>query len=336
MAEDSNISWTDHTFNPWRGCTKVSEGCAHCYAETLSKRNPAILGEWGPGKPRVLASTAMWKQPLKWNEKAAWLDEHWHEGHLGDHPRPRRPRVFSASLADWLDEEIPPQWLARLLRLIGSTPALDWQLLTKRPQNWSRLIEAALLCQKIPPSGDRELDWAVDWIEGRAIPPNVWMGTTVENQARAEERIPALLRIPAGVRFLSCEPLLGPVNMLEILINHKFSWCDGAGPGGLLTRMASMPWIHWLIIGGESGGGRRPFDHPWADLLASQCRAAGIACYVKQDGHALPGQRGTLSDSLWSLKQFPAVADALWSQKHFPIPTEMEREGPQALPSPHP
>ncbi len=313
MAQNSNISWTDHTFNPWRGCTKVSEGCAHCYAEALSKRNPALLGEWGPGKPRVLASDAMWRQPMKWNREAVLLDEHWHQGTSGGLPQPRRPRVFCASLADWLDEEIPPQWLARLLRLIGSTPALDWQMLTKRPQNWSRLLEAALLSQKIPPSGDPELDWAVDWIEWRAIPPNVWMGTTVENQARAEERIPALLRIPAGVRFLSCEPLLGPANLTKWVYGVSG---DGAlnplsgyvtGDGCYEPRQDNDHRIDWVICGGESGPGRRPFHHAWAESLAAQCQTAGVACYVKQDGHHHPGQRGTLSDHLWSLKQFPAA-----------------------------
>ena len=103
MAENSKIEWCDHTFNPWRGCTKVSEGCAHCYAETLSKRNPAVLGEWGHGKPRVKASPPMWQQPLKWNR----------DGRLS-----LRPRVFCASLADWLDEEVPIEWLAEFLELI--------------------------------------------------------------------------------------------------------------------------------------------------------------------------------------------------------------------------
>jgi protein gp37 len=148
MAQNSNIEWTDHTFNAWIGCTKVSPGCANCYAEARDQRF-AGGAHWGKGAPRQRTSAANWKQPLRWNRQAvaqqveldnrrkaigAPLDVCWIA---------RRPRVFCASLADWLDAEVPIEWLADLLSLIHATPFLDWQLLTKRPENWKARIEAA-------------------------------------------------------------------------------------------------------------------------------------------------------------------------------------------------
>jgi len=181
MAENSAISWTDHTFNPWMGCTKVSEGCKNCYAERdFDKRRHLV--EWGPGKPRVRTSEANWKKPLAWNRKAE------KDG--------VRPRVFCASLADWLDPEVPVAWLADLLALIQETPHLDWLLLTKRPQLW-RWCMLGVLDTPIGAS----LKMVRDWFEGVA-PANIWIGATVENEKNTT-RIPYLLQIPARVRFLS-------------------------------------------------------------------------------------------------------------------------------------
>lgn len=158
MAANSNIEWTDHTFNPVRGCTKVSAGCAHCYAETMSKRNPKVLGIWGDNGTRVVASETMWREPRKWNVEA-----------FRNHTR---RRVFCASLSDVCEDR--PEWVSprlRLKELIEDTPYLDWQLLTKRPENYLRLF------------------WKSNW------PRNVWAGTSVENQEAADKRIPHLLRV---------------------------------------------------------------------------------------------------------------------------------------------
>lgn len=270
MAENSKIEWTTHTFNPWTGCTKVSPGCAHCYAEGWSKRSGIV--KWGKGQPRRRTLDANWREPLKWDRDAA-------ESGI-------RARVFCASLADWLDDEVPIEWLADLLDLIRLTPNLDWLLLTKRPENWQSRITAAR--NHFTPSNFETALWLNNWlppspvgkdcretasglIEKMVTPPhNVWIGTTVEDQTRAELRLPDLLvDIPARIRFLSCEPLLGPVNL------------------SLRADRMDMPkGIDWIIAGGESGPGCRPFDPDWARSLRDQCAAAGVAFFMKQMGGA--------------------------------------------------
>lgn len=276
MAENSKIEWTDHTFNPWRGCTKVSPGCAHCYAETLAKRNPKTLGEWGLGKPRVLASEAMWKQPLKWNHA-----EEQKQGSHAEFVNYRRPRVFCASLADWLDEEVPAEWLFRLMTVIAQTPNLDWLLLTKRPQNFEARLKAAADQCTVDPLDITDRIYA--WIAGTRIPHNVWIGTTVEDQRRADERIPLLLNIPAKVRFLSCEPLLGVV---DLRIPELRGAMDDPRFGGNFRDFNEA--IHWVIAGGESGGKARPMHPDWARSLRDQCQAAGVPFLFKQWGEWLP------------------------------------------------
>lgn len=272
MAENSKIEWTDHTFNPWRGCTKVSPGCANCYAETLSHRNPKVLGEWGKGKPRVRASAAMWREPLKWNQ-AEESKRVSHSEFVENH----RPRVFCASLADWLDDEVPIEWLADLLALIHATPNLDWLLLTKRPQNWSERLAA---CAPFREVGSPQFLWELNWLAQGVPPANVWIGTTVEDQQRADERIPHLLNIPAKVRFLSCEPLLGPVDLSAFI---------GRVPNITGERIDPYNFgLDWVIAGGESGPKARPMHPDWARSIRDQCAAAGVAYHFKQWGEWAP------------------------------------------------
>ena len=269
MAENSAIEWTDHTFNPWTGCTKVSPGCAHCYAESWAKRSGTV--QWGPGKPRRRTKT--WGDPVKWNaaENNALVSH-------SEFTNPRRPRVFSASLADWLDDEVPIEWFADLLVLIATTPNLDWLLLTKRPQNFAkRTIEASDLTDH-PGSS-----YATQWGGFGRIPNNVWIGTTVENQEMADLRIPQLIQIPARIRFLSCEPLIGPV----VLPTH-LGKIDGPG---LISHGYLNDWIHWVIAGGESGPSARSMHPDWARSLRDQCSAANVPFLFKQWGEWLPGSQ---------------------------------------------
>ncbi len=236
MGENSAIEWTDHTFNPWIGCTKVSPGCDHCYAEHLATNRLGVA--WGPHAERRRTADSTWRQPLAWNRKAE------REG--------QRARVFCASLADVFDNQVPAEWRQDLWDLIARTPHLDWLLLTKRPQN---------IAQMLPGS------WGTTYPRGWE---HVWLGTTVENQAEAERRIPQLVRVPAKVRFLSCEPLLGPLDLAKAC---RFPGRDfGAQP------------LDWIIAGGESGPGARPAHPDWFRSLRDQCAEANVPFFFKRWG----------------------------------------------------
>lgn len=265
MGENSNIEWCHHTFNPWEGCTKVGPGCDHCYAETRNNRFGG--GNWGAGAPRRRTSPANWKKPLKWNRDAAASGV--------------RPRVFCASLADWLDKEVPFEWLADLLNLIRQTPHLDWLLLTKRIGNWdSRLDGVHAHAYYGTDDGDAELfDWIDGWLNGKA-PANVWVGATVVNQKEADRDIPKLLNVPAKVRWLSMEPLLDHVDLT--------SWIGGhIGVCGY--RVSPNPkWIDWIVVGGESGPSARPMHPEWVRNLRDQCLAADVPFLFKQWGEWAP------------------------------------------------
>lgn len=276
MGQESKIEWTDHTFNPWWGCTKVSPGCKFCYAETLATRWDKDV--WGPKKPRRMMSEAYWKRPERWNREAEAAGV--------------RKRVFCASMADVFEgpSTMPEESWApvnearhRLLNLIHDTPNLDWQLLTKRPQNVAEMYRDWLenTC-----GSSRYQDNRFDYDSGYLT--NIWLGTSVENQKEADERIPELLKIPAKVRFLSCEPLLGPVDLTRIALRVQ----DGSVEINALTGEEGgdryLPLVHWVICGGESGHGARPMHPDWAQSLRDQCTAAGVAFFFKQWGEWLP------------------------------------------------
>jgi protein gp37 len=253
MGEQTGIEWTDHTFNPWIGCTKVSAACDNCYAESFAKRYG--WARWGHGEERKRTSPANWHKPMQWNRAAAAAGV--------------RRRVFCASLADVFDAEVPDQWRIELMDLIRATPHLDWLLLTKRPQ----------------------VAWKFFHYHG-PVPDNVWMGTTVENNAAAKARLPPLLGIRARVHFLSCEPLQEELELDSIWLAE----------------------LDWIICGGESGHGARPMQRDWARALRDDCQRAGIWFFFKQWGdHDEMGSRvgkkaaGAMLDNReW--KEFPRAA----------------------------
>lgn len=285
MAENSHISWTDNTFNPWMGCTKVSPACQHCYAERdMDHRYGKVA--WGPGGTRVKTSTANWNKPLKWNREATAED---------------RLLVFCASLADVFEEwaglihdssgdiicrpyleseNVPEFWCAsdpeslrtdpqgwrpitmhdlrrELFSVIDKTPNLDWLLLTKRPENVERM-----------------------WIGGHR--PNVILGTSIENQEWADKRLPHLHAAKrhglVASTFVSAEPLVGPI-MLQ-------GACDG-----LVYNHLGGEGIDWVIAGGESGPCARPCKPEWFRSLRDQSEAAGIPFHFKQWGEFDEGER---------------------------------------------
>lgn len=268
--ENSNIEWTDHTFNPWIGCAKVSPGCHHCYAETLMDTRYGRV-KWGKGQPRSRTSAANWRKPRQWNKAAEGATQ--------------RPRVFCASLADWLDDEVPIEWLAELMDLIRETPNLDWLLLTKRPENFDRLGDAISYAEQ-----DTRY-WLSEWSGGEA-PHNVWVGTTVEDQQRADERIPALLDIPARCRFLSCEPLLGPLDL-----SGFFGGPYVGLPGDVVVPNYNFG-IDWVIVGGESGPKARPIKKEWVRDIRDRCDVAQVAFFFKQWGGVRPAENGRILDGM--------------------------------------
>ena len=269
MSQNSKIEWTDHTFNPWTGCTKVSPGCDGCYAEAWSKRAGPKVGKWGPGMPRVRTTPANWSLPLRWNAQAdAFMAQHG-----------RRQRVFCASLADVFDNEVPELWRWNLFRLIHATPNLDWLLLTKRIGNAADMLEeaaAAALCD----FEGRHRWSAVPW-------SHVWIGATVVNQLEADRDIPKLLATPAARRFLSMEPLLGPVDLTAVRLTVSagyFGDCLEWHHRPHSERYTRWPGIDWVIVGGESGPRARPMHPDWARRLRDQCQAAGVPFLFKQWG----------------------------------------------------
>ncbi len=248
MSENSKIEWPHHTFNPWWGCTRVSAGCVNCYAATFARRFDV---QWGPQAQRRIASPDTWAKPLDWNRKAQRQGV--------------RRRVFCASMADVFEDR--PELNApriQLFNLILETPHLDWLLLTKRIENVMTMIPAA---------------WQT------ALPGNVWLGTTVENQAMADKRIPELLKVPSRIRFLSCEPLLGPVDL-----HFERSFEEGG------EQQYRMDGLHWVICGGESGHGARPMHPDWALDLMYQCFAASVPFFFKQWGGVNKKQAGRVLD----------------------------------------
>lgn len=229
MGENTKIEWATHTFNPWVGCSRVSPACDNCYAANgiFAKFNGV---EWGKGTPRHLTGDDNWKKPICWHRKAAKAGV--------------RASVFCASEADIFENhpQLPP-WRERLWTLIEDTPILDWLLLTKRPGNILKMMPAG------------------------GFGSNVWLGTTVESQAYAKARIKQLLRASAPVHFLSCEPLLGPLDLREWLGHDS---------------------INWVIAGGESGPGARPTDPQLFVSLRDQCLEFDVAFHFKQWGEWTP------------------------------------------------
>lgn len=267
MGLNSSIEWTDHTFNPWWGCTKVSPACDHCYAEKHANR--FFPGIWGVGAKRRLFENSHWDQLITLDKAAAKAGN--------------RPRVFCASMADVFDNH--PDVIGareRLWMYIARTPNLDWLLLTKRIGNLDRMYPLA-------------------WHE--EPPKNVWLGISVANQVEADRDIPKLLAAPAHIRFLSCEPLLGEIDLLpfqkgnctvcagsgEVLASGPTTTfpedddglqrCDECGGKG---TWEDNPGLDWVIVGGESGANARFMDYDWAFRIAQNCQEMGVAFFMKQ------------------------------------------------------
>ncbi|SEB77771.1 DUF5131 family protein [Rhodobacter sp. 24-YEA-8] len=286
MADRTSIEWTDATWNVLRGCSRVSQGCVNCYAEVMAARF-SKPGQWGHGRAEMVqcqdgSVDHRWTGKVAFVEDALDLPLRW--------KKPRR--IFVNSTSDLFHESVPDDWIDRVFAVMALCPRHTFQVLTKRPEraqayltnpNLQRDIEAAAGAWL----GEDAECFVANWINGWSRPqeassdsnpangtvrrwplPNVWIGTSVEDQKTADERIPKLLAAPAAVRFVSAEPLLGPVK----IFNNDI----GPDPDGLL--------LDWVIVGGESGPGARPMHPDWARDLRDQCVSAGTPFFFKQWG----------------------------------------------------
>jgi protein gp37 len=253
MGERTAIEWTSATVNAWIGCTNISPGCDRCYAERMARR----LGvRWGADQQRL--RTKRWRDTLAALDRKAKREK-------------RRIKVFPNSMSDCFDGDVPEQWRLELLIAPEQFDSLDFQFLTKRVGNVARMV----------PEG---------WLHGR-WPRNAWLGITVVNQTEAARDIPKLLKLPAPVRFLSCEPLLGRVDLCEPLgmwWNQTMKCFEATGARFNCGGADGRSGIDWVIAGGESGHGARPMHPDWARSLRDQCAAAGVPFFFKQWGEHLP------------------------------------------------
>jgi protein gp37 len=250
MATTSHIEWTEMTWNPVRGCTRVSEGCRNCYAERIASRF-SQNGRPYEGLAVITPAGPRWTNSVRMLPELLEQPLHW-----------RRPRtVFVNSMSDLFHDDVPTPFVARVFEVMASTPQHTYQLLTKRSK---RLVRVA-----------SELEW----------PSNVWMGVSVENDSYSF-RADHLRSVPAAVRFLSVEPMLGPVPSLDL---------EG---------------IRWVIAGGESGPGARPIRREWLADLRDRCLTCGVAFFFKQWGGRTPKAGGReLDGRTWD--ELPPVSMAV-------------------------
>lgn len=273
---ETSIEWTDRTWNPVRGCSRVSDGCRNCYAERIAARFSKGRGAKRQGEFQGFATLENGKS--RWTGKVELI-----ESKLTEPLHWRKPsRIFVNSMSDLFHEGVPDEAIDRVSAVMALSPQHTFQVLTKRPDRmlrWNAQMADAegepvwLAADNLNVGGRDTLASVQPW-------PlvNVWLGVSVEDQKTANERIPLLLQTPAAVRFVSYEPALGPVDFTR--------WLACAGH---LARTFHNVFLDWVIVGGESGPGARPFDIAWARNTIAQCKAAGVACFMKQFG-ACPQQ----------------------------------------------
>lgn len=275
MGDRTGIQWTDATWNPVTGCSKVSDGCRNCYADDVARRF------WGERKfTDVRCHEERLDQPLRWQ-------------------RPRR--VFVNSMSDLFHDHVPDDFIDDVFATMLASPRHTFQVLTKRPKRMCDYMQSRARALHDPHGeiGQRVFDLRAALDGHRSWPaPNVWLGVSVEDQRTANERIPMLLQTPAAVRFISAEPLIGPLSLMSSIGGTR--WIGGQrGCGSTHRGIGSpdcpkephhhhdelcKPGLDWVIVGGESGPGARHCDIEWIRSVVQQCRHASTACFVKQLG----------------------------------------------------
>lgn len=316
MTDKTKIEWTDATWNPVTGCTKVSAGCDHCYAETIATRFAGSKAY--PNAFDVTLRPERLAIPLKWQ-------------------RPRR--IFANSMSDLFHTSVPDDYIARVFAVMAATPRHTYQILTKRHGRVRSLLRDRCKCAASHAPGTHfrsmmcDQARSIDGVDPHAVYfeapwplPNVWIGVSVEDQAAADLRVPALLETPAAVRFLSCEPLLGPIDLSRWL---GLEWFDSFGWGenmfaSLNGRVGPAGGLHWVIAGGESGHGARPMHPEWARSLRDQCVAARVPFHFKQWGEWAPAPWRIDREAGESVEGYKTRAEAVcathamapWAHEH--------------------
>jgi protein gp37 len=303
VSDKTRIEWADASWNPVRGCSRVSEGCRNCYAEAQAARfghklHDHVVAENTPNGPRWVRGAVGLVQaklhlPLAWKE-----------------PR----RVFVNSMSDLFHEALLDHEIASVFRVMATAHQHQFLVLTKRPQRMMQFCRTKL--QQYLEPGSYVIAGAGD--QPGIFVPNVWLGTSTEDQLTADERIPYLLSTPAAIRFVSVEPMIGPVTLRprprgeRSIPRHTTCLLCGEGPaaahvheGGYRSR-----GLDWVIVGGESGSRRRALDLEWLHAIVRECEISDVPIFVKQDSALQPGTKGRIPDEIWALKQFPALAGA--------------------------
>lgn len=335
---NTSIEWTDKTWNPIRGCTRVSEGCRHCYAEGVARRfsGPGLAYE---GLVRIDSAG----KPHEWNGHIKFV-----EAHLLDPLKWKEPkRIFVNSMSDLFHENVRWEWINKIFAVMALCPQHTFQILTKRPEVMGQYISS--IGNAIRDADKWFLQGAADEIvdncatlEDHPWPlPNVQLGVSCEDQTSADKRIPWLLRTPAAVRFLSCEPLLGEISLKRIRMPETFfGYVDVDALTADRYRNAQLvgfggPRIDWVIAGGESGRGARPMHPDWARGLRDECQAAGTPFFFKQWGEWLPIATPRMTARIGStllIHRDGATTPASWSDvmKTTGDPWAVQRAGKKA------
>lgn len=308
MADRTSISWTDATWNPLAGCSRVSEGCRNCYAEGMAARFNKP-GQWGEGLATMVRTldgkaAPRWTGEVRFNEAALDQPLRWR--------KPRR--IFVNSTSDLFHEAAPDEWIDKVFAVMALSPRHTFQILTKRPERMREYLQ---------PFDQRRADSLGKMVVGlgyigplealRWPLPNVWLGVSVEDQVTADVRIPYLLATPAAVRFISAEPLLGPVDLTDLTIRVR----PGEEPCGLAgaDALTGMHWdavdtitgiygspdprLDWVIVGGESGPRARPMHPDWVRKIRDQCAESAVPFHFKQWGCHLPAGQTATQSGLW-------------------------------------
>ena len=295
VSAKSRIEWTDATWSPVTGCSRVSEGCRHCYAERMTATRLR-------DRPHYRGLAVMQNGEARWTNEVRCHDD------LLDEPLHwRKPRIiFVCSMSDLFHPAVPFEFIDRVFAVMAQCPQHTFQVLTKRSERMREYLDRFDPGVPIP---------IID-SDGSVLPtaycfplPNVWLGTSAEDQETLDKRLPHLLRCPAAMRFLSAEPLLGPIGLLRA--------CDVAIDGEVPAVDGLRYWLHWVIAGAESGPGARPARDDWFRSLRDQCRAAGVPFFLKQRCDA-KGRKIPFDD--WPVdlrvKEMPAMPDAGRDRSH--------------------